>query len=138
MKAIVFALAILFCNPLNIFSQSKQDSLCLKRYICKYYKLDEKTIREWNEDSTGCNQKRIKHLVSLEENNLLIGMPKDLFCLLFGTPNQIKNDSNECDYIYYVTITCDSKNRRITDSEFMNLVVVFKDDKVALLIKQIS
>jgi hypothetical protein len=89
----------------------------------------------WRADTNGCKQKRGAYARDLEKNKLLIGMPKKLFLLFFGNPDS-KTDEGIC--IYGINSDCDKAMKRLPDTGFMNLLILFNDDKVKLVTIQIT
>jgi hypothetical protein len=130
----VFFILFFFYSSLNLVGQ---DLSCIRKTIGKYYGInDNKVLEEWRNDSTGCKGNRLICLNLIIENKLLIGMPKTLFYVLFGIPNKCDKDETEC--TYYVTITCDKKRKQIDNTDFMNLLVAFKNGKVEQFVMQIT
>ncbi|MEO7306608.1 MAG: hypothetical protein ABIR78_02410 [Ferruginibacter sp.] len=114
---------------------SAQDIGYIRKYLGKYYLLNEKKLSDWRNDSTGCNRKRIGYLEGIFDNKMLIGMPKSLFLVFFGKPNLI---TKEGDFTYFVTIECDKNKKQIPDKDYYYLIVVFKDNKVELFVDRVT
>jgi hypothetical protein len=133
MKKILLFFTIILISKSYCFSQNDDD--CIRKSLGKYYSLDIKKLQEWRNDSTGCNGKRSETLQNISGNKLLIGMPKNIFFIFFGKPNEIENGGS-C--IYYITITCDKNKKQISNTDYYYWVIVFKDDKVEMMLSRLT
>ncbi len=130
MKIVIIIFSLFFCS-INV---NGQEDRCIS--LCsRYYNLDPKMLDIWRLDTNGCKKERGFYAQSLEKNGLLIGMPKKLFLLFFGNPDLITEDVI---YTYGVNSDCDKSKNKLPDSGFMNLLVLFNDDKVKSVIRQIT
>jgi len=116
----------IFCLLLICYQNSFcQDSATNKFYFD--YKLRADILIEWKLDSNGCKKLRGKYARKLEENKYLIGMPKIVFIKNFGNPDYISDMVN---YVYVANANCDNKLKIMEDFPRMELVFLFRDDKL--------
>lgn len=87
-------------------------------------------IKEWNDDVNGCKKIRGKYARLLENNNLIIGMPKDLFLNIFGRADSVTAENV---YLYEVILDCDKQKNQIPETAAMILVVIFFENKLLSL-----
>lgn len=119
-------LAIVLCC-LSISTKAQSD--CFGKFY-NFYALDTIMIKEWNDDVNGCKKLRGKYARLLENNNLIIGMPKDLFLNIFGRADSVTEDSI---YIYGVVSDCKKQKEEKPESSSLDLIVIFLDNKLLSL-----
>lgn len=121
--AIFFLLAAI----INIDAYA-QDSNCIKKSIPIFYGLDSKQLSFWRKDKNGCLGYREKYIDSIKKNNLIIGMPKKLFFILFGRADVV-NDADAI-YIYYSGCKCDRSMNHLEDSDVTQVICRFSNGKL--------
>lgn len=121
MKSLIICCSLFICAHISYC----QDSSIRKLYT--EYNLRSEIFETWKLDTNGCKMLRGAYTTELEANKHLIGMPKNIFLQLFGNPDYI---SDKVIYTYVVNAKCDNKKKILEDIPRMELIVLFKNNKL--------
>lgn len=119
-----FFIIILLTTKSVIAQKSRSESK-----LANSYGLNDSLLKIWRQDKFGCKQKRISLIDSLFKKDILIGMPKREFMILFGNPDKISSDGT---FIYKNVGNCDSNNKPVKETISLDVGVYFKNEKVNL------
>jgi hypothetical protein len=100
------------------------------------YKLSPQFKSEWNRDKNGCLGLRCKYTDIISSNNLIVGMPKEIFLDIFGDPDDFGADRNIL--LYYLCTECDSKKKVSKESDSSWMIFYFREERLEKCTLQIN
>ena len=121
LRTILFVIIVLFSK----FSIAQ--SSCLEDNLGKVYGIDDSLLKIWRMDKFGCDQNRIRIIDSVFKDDILIGIPKKAFLLMFGTPDEI---TTEGALIYKSVKECSVSKTPVKGTISLGMTVVFQKEKL--------
>ncbi|MEJ7609801.1 MAG: hypothetical protein WKF88_01340 [Ferruginibacter sp.] len=109
-----------------------QKEICSTKVLAKAYGLNDSMLAIWRLDKYGCNKQRLVFLDSLFKLERLINIPKKLFLILYGIPDDFGPNGT---LIYRNVMHCDHKNIAAKETSSLDVVVFFQDDRLTFFEK---
>jgi hypothetical protein len=89
-----------------------QQSFECARKVAKIYKLPLSLAFDWQSDKNGCKKLRSKYIDTIGKNkNILIGINKNIFMMIFGRPDLEEKDGASV-IIYYYNLPTECENHK--------------------------
>lgn len=126
---LIFFITLLFLLRFTSYSQSCS---CVQKEISKLYALNDSLLSIWRGDQHGCLQKRINIIDSIFIKDILVGMPKSVFLLLYGEPDRV---TQEGVLVYENVNECINNKQPTKETYGIEMTIIFIDNKLSVFEK---
>ncbi|UZR99496.1 hypothetical protein [Chondrinema litorale] len=107
---------------LDVFAQTHSD--CFKNY-----NLSDSLAIEWQQDTIGCKELRLKYLSIFMDGDELKGMSKQCLLEIFSTPNYHDSGNTTEYFLYFIGNRCEN-NEYTEDSDLIELWITIKENAI--------